>query len=358
MTRFALLATVLVLGLAGCGDPSAVEPAPASTAAVEDAAPRVVEVPAEIPEVAPAVAAVAAEPEPVVEPGTEPLLVWGVDVDGGTYSWWLEPDELGGWDVVEAEGIYVADGDGLWMWTTEEEPLPLGMDCDLFDSGDQPPYDDTGRTGTGVRAELVRIGGEGEQSVVEPLRDQAFASADWGESVALEGSIGPLLFVHRSGWGYSCGAHGGEMHEFLVYDASTGAPTSLYDADAAVALADRLRPEAWAALSDQMPFADGPQELSVTVHRPVFGADGALGLEHQLTASTCYACGDGAWDSYTTSAQVRDDVLPEAIVPFADYPAEAVRWLGEQVEGLDVRGVSRPSPALRPAFEERQVPGC
>ena len=350
MMRLTILCSLLLT--LGCQEAAGPLPVPAPTTAPEDAAPRMVAVPEPVP----------ASDEPVEvapppEDGAVSLLLWGRDADGGAYTWWLESDRHGGWDVVEAEGIYVASGDALWQWITETEELPLGMDCDLFDQGGEPPVD-TGRTGTGVRATLARVGGEERITVMEPAREVAFDTADYGESVRLEGSVGPVLFVHRSAWDYACGAHGGEMHSFLAFDLSQRSAAALYDTDASEALTQRLRGEAWAALQQDMPFAEGPEELSLTVHRPVFAEDGRLLLDHQLTASTCYACSDGDWDSYTTSSHVRDEALPAALSPHADYPLEAVRWLHGQVEGLDLRGISHPDPALRPLFEEYQVPGC
>ena len=351
MTRPMLLLSLLTA--LGCQDAAGPAPAPEPESHPQDAAPRAEAVTLPVDSEGPAVpGSVVVVEQPL------PVLIWGRDADGGAYTWWLEPEGRDEWDVIEAEGVYVADGQSLWQWSTQLEELPLGMDCELFDEGPEAAFGDTGRTGTGMRAQLERVGGDERITVVEPDHRMALDSADYSERVWLEGSVGPVLFVRRSAYEYSCGAHGGEAHTYLPFDAALREPVALYDTESITTLARRLGPAAWQVMQEDTPFAEGPDDLSLTAQRPVFGEDGGLAIEHQLTGSTCYACGDGRWDSYTTSAQVRDATLPDALTVHADYPAEAVRWLADQVEGLDVRGVSRPDPSLRPLFEAREVPGC
>ncbi len=348
MTRtIPLLASLL---LAACADPAA-PPAPSRAASEQpDATPP--SQPAEtLPEVegAPAPAVVEAPEERV-----RPVLVWGRDDEGLSYTWWVEREREGGWDVVGTTGVVVAIDGALHHWVVDEEPVATELDCELFET-----VPGTGE-GTGARAFLERVDGGDRREVLAPAAAEARESAEWTESVRLLGSLGPYLFVERETYSYHCGAHGGTEHETFVWDARTGEPVELYDAGARAALERVMEPAAKQALADE---SDGESllfgdEVHRTRVRPVFEPNGIVRMEHQWTGATCYACSDGEWGSYTVSTQLLTDELPPAVAPHAADIGDALRFLHGEVEGLVVGGVSKADPDARDAFEALPVEGC
>jgi hypothetical protein len=159
------------------------------------------------------------------------------------------------------------------------------------------------------------------------------------ESVVLTASLGPYLFVHKTVFGYTCGAHGGESHEFFVYDAETGRTATLYDDDAQRTLASRLGPSALRSLETRETLFSST--VTETAFWPVFEPN-ALTTSHQFTGSTCYACGDGQWDSYTASTQVTTPELPSELRRYARAATAAVATVRRVHPWLTVGGVSFP----------------
>jgi hypothetical protein len=248
--------------------------------------------------------------------------------------------------------VVAADG-ALFHWVVEEESVPTELDCEELETI-------PGRgTGTGVSAFLDRVGGGERRDLFSPRALEAREASDWEENATLRGSLGPYLFVERSMYSYHCGAHGGSQHEFFVIDARTGNPVEMYAQDELPALDSGMAGRARAALveatdGESLLFGD---EVSYTLSVPVLGA-GGVRLSHQWTAGTCYACSDGAWDSYTVSTQIETDALPAILAAHAAGAAEVVRFVASEYEGITVHGVSRPDPSLRAAFEELPFEGC
>lgn len=266
-------------------------------------------------------------------------IVWARDAEAGARSYWVEREDDGSFAVRAQDGIVIAADGQLWRWAVHEEELSTSLDCEW------PEIPPAG--GTGARVVLERVDGEGARELFAPDRVAAFESNEWHEGATLEASVGPYLFVHRSAWGFQCGAHGGSSDAFDVIDARTGEPVEL-----AVAPTEALRQRAWAELEAQEVFAEDASELTPTMFRPVFDASPAgMAIEHQLTASTCYACSDGQWDSYTASARVRGGEVPAELAAVGAVPAEVLAVVRERFAPAEIGGVSRTEVTLREAFE-------
>jgi hypothetical protein len=348
------VAALAALSLLACAEPVAHEPlAPPPPEELGEAAPPAVEEQA-APDAGVSTGPGAATAEapaprrgemPVAPVAPDAWIVWARDAEGGARSFWVQPDGAGRFEGMANDGIVLAVDGALFHWAVHEEALVTSMDCELIDA---PAVG-----GTGARAVLERIDAEGAVELVTPDREGAFAANDWRETVGLEASIGPYLFVHRSVWGYHCGAHGGSTDAFVVFDARTGEPARL-EAPPSQA----VREAAWDALASAELFEPGPQGLAQTLFRPVFDEHGALRIEHQLTADSCYACSDGRWDSYTVSARVRGGAVPAELAAFADVPPDVLALVRERWAPAAIGGVSRAAPELLPAFEQRVVPDC
>ncbi|HJL14555.1 MAG TPA: hypothetical protein RMH99_02795 [Sandaracinaceae bacterium LLY-WYZ-13_1] len=352
MTRFIIALTAL--SLIACADPAPGEPpdgAPEAphTVAVPEApradAGEAVEAPSsDAPEAA--LEAVEAPSSGAPEAALEDAwLVWARGPEGGTRSFWVQPTAAG-LEVTANDGVVLAVDGALWRWAVSEEALPTGMDCEWLGVAAEG--------GTGARAVLEHVDGEATTPLVTPAADAALESNDWQESVTLEASAGPYLFVHRTVWSYACGAHGNTNDELRVIDARTG---ELAELDAPADEATRAR--AWQAMAGRDVFVEGPGQLAQTLFRPVWSDDGAA-IEHQLTADACYACGDGLWGSYTASARVRDTKVPASLAAHVRVPAEVLSAVRAHAgrDDVEIGGVSRAPAAQRPAFEALLVEGC
>lgn len=266
----------------------------------------------DVPKAAAAVDSPVARP---AAPAAKPLLVWGYEDDEG-YTWWIQPDGAGGFDVVRRFGTVVAADGALWQWAFSEERVATEVDC--ADPGQIPGE------AFGVRAYLYRIDG-GERRDVVVANDDA----------QLVGSIGPYLFVRRSGYSYHCGAHGRiEQHEAFVWDVRSRQRVAVYTPDALASMLAEAR-ERLALESD----GELGGEVTRTMVRPVFDPTGAVRMEHQWTAGT-------------VSTRLVIDALPQTLAPHVpDGAGAAIRHLHESVEGLVVDGVGEAYPAWRGRFE-------
>lgn len=332
MTRLTVVA--LALPLLSCGE--RIQPVPPPVARAPEESPSGVD-------------ASAGFPEGTLSPAqqTAPLdawIVWARDDEGAARSFWVERDARGRLEILANDGILVGVDGELFHWAVYEEELETTVACGELN---RPPVG-----GTGVRVLLESVDDDRSLELITPDREAARDASDWNEVVRLEASAGPYLFVRRSAWAYHCGAHGSSSHRFVVLDARTGGSATI-DVDPG----DDDRQRAWTELESQDVFATGPGELTPTLYRPVFGADG-VAMEYQWTAETCYACSDGRWDSYTVSARVRSRNVPDAIRRVLDVPGEALDWIRDRFEPAEIGGVSRVAAEQRQAFEQLVIPGC
>jgi hypothetical protein len=98
---------------------------------------------------------------------------------------------------------------------------------------------------------------------------------------------------------------------------------------------------ALASQDDVKLFADenGHVDVALTEVVPSFGPGARLDVRYQLTAFTCYACGDGAWSSYSKSMRVDARRTPSPLRPWVT-PAPGVHAFALAHPELTVGGWS------------------
>ncbi|WP_437588614.1 hypothetical protein [Sorangium sp. So ce1000] len=258
------------------------------------------------------------------------LLVWGRAGDGPPRTWHLTE---GGAVIGEEAGIVVATGRGEWRWEVRDVQVETSA-CDFGPGDTREPGE-----GTASRAALVLRGSGARQQVIAPP-DADGSNVIHHEAEAI-GSVGPYLFIEERTYTDACGAHGFEGAAFLVWDADKGAVVDLL---AEVPDAPALQGDAKAILDegeDDPETARQEQEAPELVQiAPVYDERGSLQLTAKLARASCYACGDGAWSSYTRSAVVPAERAPERLAAWASTPAGVQGFLAQH-PGVKVGGWSR-----------------
>ncbi len=273
-------------------------------------------------------------------------LVWTQDGDGHRRTWTVDD---AGQVMASADGVRLAAGESTWAWTEAPSPLPTHACPTLDDAGDEVPGSPEPPPGRGLRVTLEPVGGgaRASQVVVAPANDPGAQELEQG--VELMATVGPYLFVRSSIYAYACGAHGSTADSFVVWDATRGSVVwSSSDDESAPSqqewTVEAPRDGAVAALAaqdDVKMFADesGRIDASLTEIVPSFGPGARLDVRYQLTAFTCYACGDGQWSSYSKSTRADARHTPEPLRPWV-VPAAGVHAFALAHPELTVGGWS------------------
>ncbi|CAN97965.1 putative secreted protein [Sorangium cellulosum So ce56] len=258
------------------------------------------------------------------------LLVWGRTGDGPPRTWHLTED---GAVIREEPGIVVATGRGEWRWDVREVKVETSA-CEFGPEETHEPGE-----GTANRAELVLRGTGARQQVIAP--PDADGSNVIQHEAEVIGSVGPYLFIEERTYSYACGAHGFVGVEFTVWDADKGAIVNLL---AEVSGVPALQGEAKALLDEDEadPEAARQEENAPELVQiaPAYDARGALRVTAKLARAACYACGDGAWSSYTRSAVVPAKKAPARLAAWVPPPPGMQSFLAAHPD-LNVGGWSR-----------------
>ncbi|WP_437295655.1 hypothetical protein [Sorangium sp. So ce426] len=258
------------------------------------------------------------------------LLVWGRTGDGPPRTWHLTEE---GAVIREEPGIVVATRRGEWRWEVREVKVETSA-CEFGPDEMNEPGE-----GTASRAELVLRGTGARQQVIAPS-DADGSNVIQHEAEAI-GSVGPYLFIEERTYTYACGAHGFVGVEFTVWDADTGAIVDLLTEVSGV---PALQGKAKALLDEDEddPVAAQQEENAPDLVQiaPTYDARGALRVTAKLARAACYACGDGAWSSYTRSAVVPTRKAPERLAAWVSPPPGMQSFLAAH-PGLNVGGWSR-----------------
>lgn len=234
----------------------------------------------------------------------------------------------------EHEGILIATTHGDLTWQAREKEVNLAG-CDM-DGGPGTPSQ-----GTITMANLVNSSGDIVQKVVDPDDAEGDAVQDLQHHVALLGSIGPYLFIHESSFVYACGAHGNTMASAMTWDAESGKTIDLWSElpgkEKLVEVAKRKLDEEEDADPAQQDDSSKPEPAQLL---PMYGERGALRIEAQFARWACYACSDGQWSSYTRSAVVPTDWIPERMRAWVTPPVVVKEFL-EAHQDLRLGGWSR-----------------
>ncbi len=232
--------------------------------------------------------------------------------------------DAAGNEVGRAEGIVLSTKAGVARVVKERVPVATERCEEFDDQGDPLPREQWGPAGPGEGTRLTLVL-PGNRKVILADPEPMEGANELDHVADVVASIGPYLFVRQSTYSYACGAHGATSAEAAVFDVERGEPIEL---GPSAAEAIELKKRAAKAFAVD---ADGDEttpddEVGITEAR-VDWTGGRLGFAYQLTTSTCFACGDGAWSSYTKSVALDAPSLPPALAGHREVPAPVKRWL-------------------------------
>jgi hypothetical protein len=250
------------------------------------------------------------------------ILVW-VTKDEGRQTRTYRLAAEGSLSVLgEHEGILVATTHGELTWKVQEKEIDLNG-CEHPDGTPAVPT-----KGSIMMANLVNASGDVVQKVVDSSGTAGGTIEELQHQVTLLGTIGPYLFIYESSYMYACGAHGNEMASAMVWDAESGKTVDLWKElpgkDKLVDAAKRKLDTAEDAETDQGDESSRPEPAQFL---PVYGDRGALRLDAQFARWACYTCSDRAWSSYTRSAVVSTEWMPERMRTWVTPPVVVKEFL-------------------------------
>jgi len=257
----------------------------------------------------------ATSPEGNAEPGTE-ILIWGRTDEGPNTTYRVADGS--GRVMSEEPGTVIMTSHGEIVWHDEQVEITTAG-CS-FDETPVPPG-----FGTITRAWLEPRGGGTRQKVVDPGDFKDSEVKEIQHSVSLLGSVGPYLFVHEDSYTYACGAHGGVIASFLMWDVNAGAMIEMMSempgkealAKSSVKLLNEATGEEGS--SDDLP--------ELTQIMPTYAGRGAMHIDAQFTRFACYACSDGNWSSYTQSVRVPTEWMPPKLSAWVTPPVAVKEFL-------------------------------
>lgn len=249
------------------------------------------------------------------------ILVWVRNDSGQTRTFRLEAE--GALNVLgKHDGIILSTARGELTWQAREKEVDL-EGCEHFDGTPAVPT-----KGTITLANLVGPNGDVVQKVVDSAGAEGGEIDDLQHHVNLLGTIGPYLFIHEESYVYACGAHGNTIASALVWDADQGKAINLVaelpDKDKLVERAKGKLDEDDGDTGANKEESDGP---SLAQFVPVYGERGALRVDAQFAEWACYACSDGMWGSYTRSAVVPTEWVPERMRAWVMPPVVVKEFL-------------------------------
>jgi hypothetical protein len=279
--------------------------------------------PACAPTARPAVTTEIARAQPVAPeteaPATGPeVLVWTTAGEGEgakASTHWIASTTGGYREIAETAGVLVGAGDAVWRWEERAEkvtttpckdgnPLPAGA-------------------GEATRITGARLGSAERVDIVKPPR-----SIDANElrlTATPVGSVGPYLFVREEQYMYGCGAHGMTGVTLSVWDLAGRASRDALAPEELQKAQGSERAEARQKLAQEEEVALDAVNFVAAV--PRYTRRGTLEVDYAFTTFACYACGDGAWGSYTRATAVQARALPARLRAYERAPAAVGAFL-------------------------------
>lgn len=222
----------------------------------------------------------------------------------------------------EFDGIRILTSQGEWKWQAQEKEVKLSG-CEHEDGSPAEA-----KTGTVMTVNLVNATGGAVQKIVESSDGEGSEIDDLQHHVTLLATIGPYLFIHESSYMYACGAHGNEAASAMVWDAEAGKTIDLWkDLPGKDKLADVAQQMLAKDEETDLVLQDETAKPEPAQFVPVYGEHGSLRLDAQFARWACYMCSDHEWSSYTRSAVVPTNWLPERMRSWAMPPVVVREFL-------------------------------
>lgn len=263
------------------------------------------------------------------------ILAWLRSADGGQTRTYRLAAEGSLRILGQHDGIVLATSQGELSWIATEHEVNLSG-CDM---GDGAPRESS--KGSMMSANLVNKAGQTVQKVVDPNLTSDLDVNDLQHHVTLLGSIGPYLFIREGSYAFACGAHGNEVAAAMIWDAESGKTIDLWpqlpNKEQLVAEAKRKIDE---AEDEERTLDDDSAKPEPAQFIPMYGDRGALRLDAQFARWACYVCSDHEWSSYTRSAIVPTNWMPEKMRTWVTPPV-AVKELLESHKDWRLGGWTR-----------------
>ena len=254
----------------------------------------------------------------------------------------------------QADGMYIAATGQLWQLVRSSHNIALPP-CEGRESEGKlaseglmmVPVGATPTSGVALITELVPKPGAGDAS------DELQGWIEQHSEVVA--SLGDFVFVKESRDEGTCGAHGATAVSAAVIDLSRRGEVRLVgDADVAELHAPALAAMRRAAeetggpglLFDQDSNVDAISHLAMSMPFWIEAGGGVrMQLRHLFWADACYACSDGMWSSYTTTAWIDASRTPASLAEAAaNIPIEVAGQLSSATadgpNSVDAIGVS------------------
>ncbi len=244
----------------------------------------------------------------------------------------------------ERDGAIIVADNAVWSVVRREDTAPAPSCKELGDpDGDAAPGS--------ASLEILELAEQGGARTV-PLtpralpHDMVIEVHELEASSAVVASLGPYVFVRGATSTYACGAHPSSSGTAAIIDVRTGREIIGLSKAELAALQEAANT---AVAADIGGLGDGDEAVRFDDGIAAYAATapswqgGALHARHLWYASTCYACGNGEWESYTWATWVDAPTWPKALAEVAPIPPAVGRWIAGHPGAV---GVSWADPAL------------
>lgn len=297
-------------------------------------------------------------------PGPRDALVWSAVNDGAPTTAWIRATPKGYEVLSTREALVLCVGGSLWVTHVRTTNTPL-CDCEKwqdanFLEGPCPPASETGSIQSLVAGrypdnKLSTV----SSRIPDPEENEATAWQSLEDRVTVQSSVGPYLFVVRSSSGSDCGAIDRTWRSsFQVWSLEASRNADLLTPAERAVLNATARPMAFSMMEKERLLTDSAADLSMSAIFARYDPKAGLIVQYQFTAPACYACSD-EWGSYSVSASVPADKLPETLRPYAEWPA-FVQAYAKTRKDRSVRGWSlvggTPDETDRVLSQFKQIP--
>jgi len=256
----------------------------------------------------------------------EDVLVWTIDPDNGLATHWVRGNHASATIVASRLGLLLPANSELWELREVEVEIPL-CDCELWakkkQMGECPRAEEVAYASipimvnsvTGNTVELLFKPTTQEE---ESLVDKAFSLA-----VTVTGSVGPYLFISKTVERTPCGdGRVSSNSTFHVFNLASKRMVQLFEPEERQRMLEKEQTVAYEQFrTDASILIQSSEDLQLTRIEVDVVPGVGLTLGYQFTARAFFADSKGNRSTYVRSTTVAAKTIPQALVPFAEFPS-------------------------------------